>query len=207
MPWVRRCTPAGNVFGRNCWRNDITRNPCERWKYPSPAELQNLQPHFDATFSAASFSFRPGRSAHQAIELAREHIASGSRWVVDMDLEQFFERVNHDVLMARLARRIADKRILHLIRRSMTAGMKEGGLVSQRSQGPTQGGPLSPLLSNVLLDELDRELERRGHRFVRYADDCAPRRRERTRLCQSEYRHAVREMRVGPSGQWRLLSS
>ena len=79
MPWVRRCTPAGNVFGRNCWRTVITRNPCERWKYPSPAELQNLQPHFDATFSAASFGFRPGRSAHQAIELAREHIASGSR--------------------------------------------------------------------------------------------------------------------------------
>ena len=136
------------------------------------ALLQILQPHLDATFSAASFGFRPGRSAHQAIELAREHIASGSRWVVDMDLEKFFDRVNHDVLMARLARRIEDKRILHLIRRYLTAGMMEGGLVSQRSQGTPQGGPLSPLLSNVLLDELDRELERREHRFVRYADDC-----------------------------------
>jgi RNA-directed DNA polymerase len=136
------------------------------------AVLQILQPHFDATFSDASFGFRPGRSAHQAIERAREHIAAGSRWVVDMDLEKFFDRVNHDVLMSRLAKRIEDKRILHLIRRYLTAGMMEDGLVSQRTQGTPQGGPLSPLLSNVLLDELDRELERRGHRFVRYADDC-----------------------------------
>jgi len=136
------------------------------------AVLQVLQPHFDATFSDASFGFRPGRSAPQAIDLAREHIAAGHRWVVDVDLEKFFDRVNHDVLMSRLAKRIADKRILHLIRRYLTAGMMEGGLVSQRTEGTPQGGPLSPLLSNVLLDDLDRELERRGHRFVRYADDC-----------------------------------
>jgi RNA-directed DNA polymerase len=136
------------------------------------ALLQVLQPCFDPTFSDDSFGFRPRRSAHQALERAREHIASGHRWVVDMDLEKFFDRVNHDVLMSRLARRIKDKRILRLIRRYLQAGMLEGGLVSQRTEGTPQGGPLSPLLSNVLLDELDKELERRGHRFVRYADDC-----------------------------------
>jgi len=135
------------------------------------AILHALQPCFDATFSDASFGFRPGRSAHQAVEQAREHIAAGYDWVVDMDLEKFFDRVNHDVLMSRLARRIVDKRILHLIRRFLTAGMMEGGLVTERTQGTPQGGPLSPLLSNILLDELDKELERRGHRFVRYADD------------------------------------
>ena len=136
------------------------------------ALLQVLQPHFDPTFSDSSFGFRPGRSAHQALEKAREQIAVGHRWVIDMDLEEFFDRVNHDVLMSRLARRIKDKRILRLIRRYLQAGMMEGGLVSPRAQGTPQGGPLSPLLSNVLLDELDKELERRGHRFVRYADDC-----------------------------------
>lgn len=136
------------------------------------ALLEVVQPHFDETFSEESFGFRPGRSAHQAVERAQEHIAAGNRWVVDVDLEQFFDRVNHDVLMARLARRIEDKRILRLIRRYLQAGLMEGGLVSQRVEGTPQGGPLSPLLSNVLLDELDRELERRGHRFVRYADDC-----------------------------------
>ncbi len=136
------------------------------------ALLQVLQPCFDPTFSDSSFGFRPGRSAHQALEKARGHIAVGHRWVVDMDLEKFFDRVNHDVLMSRLARRIKDKRILRLIRRYLQAGMMEDGSVSQRTQGTPQGGPLSPLLSNVLLDELDKELERRGHRFVRYADDC-----------------------------------
>ena len=136
------------------------------------ALLQVLQPFFDPTFSESSFGFRPGRSAHQALEKAREHIAVGHRWVVDMDLEKFFDRVNHDVLMSRLARRIKDKRILRLIRRYLQAGMMEDGLVLQRTQGTPQGGPLSPLLGNVLLDELDKELERRGHRFVRYADDC-----------------------------------
>jgi RNA-directed DNA polymerase len=135
------------------------------------ALLQVLTPLFDPTFSDASFGFRPKRSAHQALDLAKEHIASGHRWVVDMDLEKFFDRVNHDVLMSRLARRIEDKRILKLIRLYLQAGMMEGGVVSPRAEGTPQGGPLSPLLSNVLLDELDKELERRGHRFVRYADD------------------------------------
>jgi len=136
------------------------------------ALLQVLTPQFDPSFSDASFGFRPGRSAHQALDRAQEHIAAGHRWVVDLDLEKFFDRVNHDVLMARLARRIADKRILKLIRRYLQAGIMEGGVASPRSEGTPQGGPLSPLLSNILLDELDQELQRRGHRFVRYADDC-----------------------------------
>jgi RNA-directed DNA polymerase len=136
------------------------------------ALLQVLQPLFDPTFSDGSFGFRPGRGTHDAVLRAREHIAAGHRWVVDMDLEKFFDRVNHDVLMARLARRIKDKRVLKLIRRFLEAGMMIGGMVSPRAEGTPQGGPLSPLLSNVLLDDLDKELERRGHRFVRYADDC-----------------------------------
>ena len=135
------------------------------------ALLQVLTPIFDPTFSDASFGFRPGRGTHDAILRAREHISAGHRWVVDMDLEKFFDRVNHDVLMARMARRVKDKRVLLLIRRYLQAGMMEGGVVSARDEGTPQGGPLSPLLSNVLLDELDKELERRGHRFVRYADD------------------------------------
>jgi RNA-directed DNA polymerase len=136
------------------------------------ALLQVLQPIFDPTFSDASFGFRPGRSAHDAVRRAREHIAAGHRWVVDLDLEKFFDRVNHDVLMARVARRVKDPRVLLLIRRYLQAGMMEGGLVSPRTEGTPQGGPLSPLLSNILLDDLDRELERREHRFARYADDC-----------------------------------
>lgn len=136
------------------------------------ALLQVLTVLFDPTFSDCSFGFRPGRSAHQALDRAKEHIAAGHRWVVDMELEKFFDRVNHDVLMARLARRIEDKRILKRIRRYLQAGIMEGGVSSPRREGTPQGGPLSPLLSNVLLDELDKELERRGHRFVRYADDC-----------------------------------
>ena len=136
------------------------------------ALLQILQPIFDPTFSDASFGFRPGRSTHQAVQRAREHIAAGYRWTVDTDLEKFFDRVNHDVLMSRVARRVKDKKVLLLIRRYLQAGMMEDGLVSPRTEGTPQGGPLSPLLSNILLDELDKELERRGHRFVRYADDC-----------------------------------
>ena len=136
------------------------------------ALLQVLQPIFDPGFSDASFGFRPRRSTHGAVVRAREHVAAGNRWVVDLDLEKFFDRVNHDVLLARVARRVKDKRVLLLIRRFLQAGMMEGGLVSPRTEGTPQGGPLSPLLSNVLLDELDKELERRGHRFVRYADDC-----------------------------------
>jgi RNA-directed DNA polymerase len=136
------------------------------------ALLQVLSPIVDPTFSDASFGFRPGRSTHQAIQRARSYIAAGHRWVVDLDLEKFFDRVNHDVLMARVARRVKDRRVLLLIRRYLQAGMMAGGLVSPRTEGTPQGGPLSPLLSNILLDEWDRELERRGYRFVRYADDC-----------------------------------
>jgi RNA-directed DNA polymerase len=136
------------------------------------ALLQVLTRLYDPMFSDSSFGFRPGRSTHEALDRAKEHIASGHRWVVDMDLEKFFDRVNHDILMSRLARQIKDKRILKLIRLYLQAGIMEGGVVSPRSEGTPQGGPLSPLLSNVLLDELDKELERRGHKFVRYADDC-----------------------------------
>jgi RNA-directed DNA polymerase len=133
---------------------------------------QVMQPVFDPHFSESSYGFRPGRSAHQAVLTAREHVSSGRRWVVDMDLEKFFDRVNHDILMSRVARRVKDKRVLGLIRKYLQAGVMEGGLVSQRTQGTPQGGPLSPLLSNILLDDLDKELERRGHVFCRYADDC-----------------------------------
>lgn len=133
---------------------------------------QVLSPLFESGFSKSSYGFRPGRSAQQAVEQARAYVAEGRRWVVDLDLEKFFDRVNHDVLMSRLARRISDKRVLRLIRRYLQAGMMTGGIVSQRVEGTPQGGPLSPLLSNILLDELDKELERRGHKFCRYADDC-----------------------------------
>ncbi len=136
------------------------------------ALLQVLTPIFDPGFSDASFGFRPKRSTHQAVLRARAHIAAGHRWVVDMDLEKFFDRVNHDILMSRIARKVKDKRVLLLIRRYLQAGIMEGGVSSPRSEGTPQGGPLSPLLSNILLDELDKELEKRGHRFVRYADDC-----------------------------------
>lgn len=133
---------------------------------------QVLCPIFDPDFSASSYGFRPNRSAHQAVQRARELVAGGGRWVVDMDLEKFFDRVNHDVLMARVARKVEDKRVLGLIRRYLQAGMMRDGLASQREEGTPQGGPLSPLLSNILLDDLDKELERRGHTFCRYADDC-----------------------------------
>ncbi len=136
------------------------------------ALLQALTPIFDPTFSEASYGFRPGRSAHEAVRRAREHIAAGHRWVVDLDIEKFFDRVNHDILMSRVARRVKDKRMLLLIRRYLQAGTMEGGLMSPRREGTPQGGPVSPLLSNIYLDDLDKELERRGHLFVRYADDC-----------------------------------
>lgn len=135
------------------------------------ALLQALTPIFDPTFSDDSYGFRPGRSTHQAVERAREHIAAGHRWVVDLDLKKFFDRVNHDVLMARVAKRVRDKRVLRVIGRYLRAGTMEGGVTTPRREGTPQGGPLSPLLSNILLDDLDKELERRGHRFVRYADD------------------------------------
>jgi len=134
--------------------------------------LQVLQRRLDPQFSESSFGFRPGRSAHQAVARAQEYIAEGRRWVVDIDLEKFFDRVNHDMLMGRLAKRVSDKRVLRITRAFLNAGVMEDGLVRPVDEGTPQGGPLSPLLSNLLLDDLDRELERRGLSFVRYADDC-----------------------------------
>jgi len=133
---------------------------------------QVLSPVFDPFFSDHSYGFRPGRSAHQAVRRAREYVADGRRWVVDMDLEKFFDHVNHDILMSRVGRRVGDRRVLALIRRYLQAGMMAGGVMSPRHEGTPQGGPLSPLLSNILLDDLDKEHERRGHAFCRYADDC-----------------------------------
>jgi RNA-directed DNA polymerase len=136
------------------------------------AVMQVLQRQWDPTFSESSYGFRPGRSAQQAVAQAQQYIAEGHGWCVDLDLEKFFDRVNHDKLMGQIARRVEDKRLLKLIRAFLNAGVMENGLVSPSVEGTPQGGPLSPLLSNLVLDELDRELERRGHRFVRYADDC-----------------------------------
>jgi RNA-directed DNA polymerase len=138
------------------------------------AILQVLQGRWDPTFSEHSYGFRPGRSAHQAVAQAQSYVAEGYEWVVDIDLEKFFDRVNHDILMDRAARRISDKRLLRLIRAYLNAGVMEDGLVSPTDEGVPQGGPLSPLLSNLVLDEFDRELTHRGLRFCRYADDCAP---------------------------------
>ena len=133
---------------------------------------QVLSPIFEADFSASSYGFRPGRNAHQAVKAARQYVAEGRRFVVDMDLEKFFDRVNHDLLMEKLSKKIGDRRVLRLIRRYLEAGMMAAGIVTPRTEGTPQGGPLSPLLSNILLTVLDRELERRGHAFCRYADDC-----------------------------------
>jgi RNA-directed DNA polymerase len=136
------------------------------------AVMQVLQRRWDRTFSNYSYGFRPERSAHQAVVQAQQYIAEGHGWCVDLDLEKFFDRVNHDKLMGQIAKRVEDKRLLKLIRAFLNAGVMENGLVSPSVEGTPQGGPLSPLLSNLVLDELDQELERRGHRFVRYADDC-----------------------------------
>jgi RNA-directed DNA polymerase len=146
--------------------------PCVLDRFVQQAVLQVLQKRWDPTFSEHSHGFRPGRSAQQAVHEAQQYIAEGYRWVVDLDLEKFFDRVNHDRLLAAIAERVADKRMLKLIRAVLEAGVMEDGLVSPVDEGTPQGGPLSPLLSNLVLDELDRELERRGHHFVRYADDC-----------------------------------
>jgi len=140
-------------------------------RFIQQAVMQVLQDRWDGTFSDHSYGFRPGRSAHQAVEQAQQYMAEGCRWVVDLDLEKFFDQVSHDKLMARIAERVSDKRILKLIRGFLRAGVMEDGLVSPVDEGTPQGGPLSPLLSNIVLDELDRELERRGLRFARYADD------------------------------------
>jgi RNA-directed DNA polymerase len=141
-------------------------------RFIQQALLQVLQKYWDSTFSEHSFGFRPKRSAHQAVACAQQHLADGYCWIVDIDLEKFFDRVNHDMLMGRVAKRVRDRRVPKLIRMFLNAGVMENGLVSPITEGTPQGGPLSPLLSNIVLDDLDRELERRGHRFVRYADDC-----------------------------------
>jgi RNA-directed DNA polymerase len=146
--------------------------PCVLDRFVQQAVLQVLQKRWDPTFSEHSHGFRPGHSARQAVHEAQQYIAEEHGWVVDLDLEKFFDRVNHDRLLAAVAERVADKRMLKLIRAFLEAGVMEDGLVSPVDEGTPQGGPLSPLLSNLVLDELDRELERRGHHFVRYADDC-----------------------------------
>jgi RNA-directed DNA polymerase len=141
-------------------------------RFIQQAVMQVLQRQWDRTFSDYSYGFRPGRSAHQAVAKAQQYIAEGRCWCIDLDLEKFFDRVNHDKLMGQVENRVGDKRLLKLIRAFLNAGVMENGLVSPSVEGTPQGGPLSPLLSNLVLDELDQELERRGHRYVRYADDC-----------------------------------
>lgn len=146
--------------------------PCAIDRFIQTALQQIFQKHWDGTFSQHSYGFRPGKSQHQAIKQAQEYVSSGLQWVVDLDLEKFFDRVNHDVLMSRIAKRVKDKRVLKLVRAYLNAGMMQDGLAKPTEEGVPQGGPLSPILSNLLLDDLDRELERRGLRFVRFADDC-----------------------------------
>ena len=164
---------------------------------------QILSPLWEAGFSPQSYGFRPGRSAAQAIKAAQKHVHAGKRWVVDMDWEKFFDRVNHDVLMARVARQVKDQRLLGLIRRYLESGILQGGLIEPRSEGTPQGGPLSPLLSNILLDDLDKELERRGHKFCRYADDCniyvgSQRSGERVLASLTEFLRAKLKLKVNP---------
>jgi len=141
-------------------------------RFLQQALLQVMNPIFDATFSWYSYGFRPGKRAHDAVIQAQRFIQSGLRWVVDMDLEKFFDRVNHDILMARVARKVTDKRVLKLIRAHLNAGVMASGVCQKTEEGTPQGGPLSPLLANILLDDLDKELTKRGLKFVRYADDC-----------------------------------
>jgi RNA-directed DNA polymerase len=187
-PYLRKCWPqlreqllAGSYQPKPVREQEIPKSgggmrklgiPTVLDRFIQQAILQVLQPNFDSTFSDASYGFRPGRSAHQAVRRALHHVQAGKRWVVDVDLEKFFDRVNHDVLMGRLSKRISDKRLLGLIRRYLNAGIMANGVVTERYEGTPQGGPLSPLLANVLLDEVDKELENRGLAFVRYADDC-----------------------------------
>ena len=178
--------------------------PTVRDRFVQQAVQQVLQRLWEPEFSDHSYGFRPNRSAHQAVGRAQQYIAEGYATVVDIDLEKFFDRVNHDRLMARLAKRISDKRMLKLIRAVLTAGVMEDGLVSPVDEGTPQGGPLSPLLSNIVLDELDRELEKRGHRFVRYADDCniyvrSVRAGERVMESVSDFLHRKLKLKVNAS--------
>ena len=173
-------------------------------RFIQQAVMQVLQKRWDRTFSEHSYGFRPGRSAHQAVEAAQQHIAAGYRWVVDLDLEKCFDRVGHDQRMAKIAERVSDKRLLKLIRAFLRAGVMEGGLVSPVDGGTPQGGPLSPLLSNLVLDEFDRELERRGHRFARYADDSniyvrSRRARERVMKSLTRFIRTKLHLQVNPS--------
>lgn len=173
-------------------------------RFIQQAVMQVLQSKWDRTFTEHSYGFRPGRSAHQAVAQAQKYIAEGHRWVVDLDLEKFFDRVNHDKLMAKIAARVGDKRLLKLIRAFLTAGVMEGGLVSPVDEGTPQGGPLSPLLSNIVLDDLDRELERRGLRFARYADDSniyVRSRRAGERVMRSITRFITTKLKLKVNGQ------
>src|SRR5437588_2841067 len=168
-------------------------------RFVQQAVMQVLQGKWDGTFSTHSYGFRPGRSAHQAVEQAQQYIAEGYRWCVDLDLEKFFDRVSHDKLMARIESRISDRQLLKLIRTFLKAGVMEGGLVSPVDEGTPQGGPLSPLLSNIVLDEFDRELERRGLRFARYADDSniyVRSRRAGERVMQSRTRFITTKLKL-----------
>src|SRR5215208_1845973 len=178
---IREQLVAGTYRPRPVKRQEIPKSgggmrelgiPTALDRFVQQAILQVLQPRFDPTFSEHSHGFRPGRRAHDAVREAQRYIQAGRKWVVDVDLEQFFDRVNHDVLLGRLAKRTDDRGVLGLIRRYLDAGILANGVVMERHEGTPQGGPLSPLLANVLLDEVDKELEKRGHAFVRYADDC-----------------------------------
>ena len=157
-----------NLIPRPLWSGNPATDGTTQMASRRPRRYIRLDP----TFSAYSYGFRPGRSAHQAVHAGAAYVAEGRRIVVDIDLEKFFDRVNHDILMARLARHVADKRLLRIVRRFLEAGMMQEGVCIPTEEGTPQGGPLSPLLANLLLDDLDKELERRGHRFARYSDDC-----------------------------------
>ena len=146
--------------------------PTVQDRFIQQAMHQVLSPQFEPTFSEHSYGFRPGRSAHDAVKAARAHVEAGYKWVVDIDMERFFDTVNHDRLMARMKAVVKDKRVLRLVNAYLKAGVMVNGVVVETKEGTPQGGPLSPLLSNIVLMELDRKLEERGHRFVRYADDC-----------------------------------
>jgi len=168
-------------------------------RFIQQAIMQVLQQDWDATFSTASYGFRPERSAHQAIRRSQEYLKEGYRWVVDMDLEKFFDRVNHDKVMSEVSKRITDKRVIDLIFRFLRAGIIHEGKLTEPEMGTPQGGPLSPLLANLLLDKLDRELEHRGHRFTRYADDCniyVKSRRAGTRVLESISRYLEKRLKL-----------